>query len=213
MAQQIGYLPPWMRSDWSRNTVMAPQAEPDEMQMLQMQLMRQALAAGQTSATAAPAAMPIAETVGKAAAAHPAIAAGVLIGGGLLANSAMMKAKRKAQRERRNIKIQAGIERGRETQAITESALGTARRLGGDVAAVASANGMAGSGPALNAVLQNRAQILSGIPEQVRTARQAISMQEEQRLAGTSDGTEVPAFLLRTLLPHGGDFLRGAFSK
>lgn len=182
-----------------------------ELESLQMQLVRQALA--DREAVATPAATPVAQALGKVAAAHPVIAGGLLAGGSLLAHSAMMRDKRKAQRERRNIKIQAGIERGQETQAITEAALGTARRMGSDVAAVAAANGMGGSGPALNAVLQNRAQILSGIPDQVRAARAAIAQQEQARLAETGDGTEIPAFLLRTLLPQGGDFLRGAFSK
>lgn len=197
-----------------------------------MQLMRQALADRKAAAT--PPAPSIASSVGKglfkfgsglatelgassgsaAATAAGAAAVGLPIAAfGLIAHNQMMIAKRKAQRERRNIKIQAGIDRGQETQAITEAALGTARRMGSDVAAVAAANGMGGSGPALNAVLQNRAQILSGIPDQVRAARAAIAQQEQARLAETGDGTEIPAFLLRTLLPQGGDFLRGAFSK
>lgn len=213
MATQMNpnYLPPWARGDW---TVMAPQADaqtnPNAAQFYQLMQMLQG---GNTAVPATPAAPPIGQILGKAAAAHPIIAGAVAIGGGLLAHGAMMRDKRKAQRERRNIKIQAGIERGRETQAITEAALGTARRMGSDVAAVSAANGMGGSGPALNAVLQNRAQILSGIPEQVRAARAAIRQREQERLDATGDGTEVPAMLLRTLLPHGGDFLRGAFSK
>lgn len=136
-----------------------------------------------------------------------------LIGAGLLLHGDMMKRKRAAQRERRNIRTRFSIERGRETQAITESTLGTARRMGSDVAAVASANGMGGSGAALNSVMQNRAQILAGIPEQVRAARAAIAAREEAALAETGDGTELVSGITRMLSPFAGDFFKGVFKK
>lgn len=164
--------------------------------------------AGTLGAPAGGTASAIAGGVGAAA------AVGVpLIGAGLLLHGDMMKRKKAAQRERRNIRTRFSIERGRETQAITESTLGTARRMGSDVAAVASANGMGGSGAALNSVMQNRAQILAGIPEQVRAARAAISAREDAALANTSDGTELVSGITRMAAPFAGDFFKGVFKK
>lgn len=176
----------------------APQQDP--LQMIQALLMKN------LTASAAPAAAATATNgaaLGSAGAllANPMVAIPAALGLAVGGEKLLMRGKRKAQKERRDIKARASAERSRETLAITDAAEGAARRAGGDVAEVAAASGMGGAGPAFQAVMRNRLAMLGAIPGQVAQARDAVSQREREDLAAVDDGSGVAGQIMGQALP------------
>ena len=135
------------------------------------------------------------------AAANPIAAA--IIGGGLAfgGHQLLMNSKKKAQKERRDIRTRASHERARETFAITEAYEGAARRAGAQMGARAGALGMTSSGPAFRGSVDARLPLLANIPGEVRAARDRITQREYQDLGEITDLGPALAGLLKRGIP------------
>lgn len=139
-------------------------------------------------------------TIG-AAFTNPYVAIPAVIAAAAGGHKLLMSSKRKAQKERRNIRSRAANERARETFAITDAYEGAARRAGQAVASRAAAAGMGGSGAAFRSVIDARLPLLSNIPGEVRAARAEITRKEEDDLAQVTDLGPALAGLAKSFIP------------